>query len=49
MEIQNREAYEQIFFTEESKKIFPLARYMMQLEDVKDEAIKENLELGRKI
>ena len=40
MEIQNREAYEQIFFTEESKKIFPLARYMMQLEDVKDEAIK---------
>jgi len=40
LEIQNKEAYEQIFFTEDSRKIFPMARYMMQLEDVKDEAIK---------
>jgi len=39
LEIQNREAYEQIFFNSEAKKIFPMARYMIQLEKTRDLAI----------
>lgn len=39
MDIQNREAYDQIFFTEDARKIYPMARYMMQLEEFKDLAI----------
>lgn len=39
LEIANREAYEQIFFGDDAKHIFPMARYMIQLENTRDLAI----------
>ena len=39
MEVQNKEKYSKIFDSEEGRQIFPMARYMMQLEEMKDQAV----------